>query len=76
MKMMTRKEFLEWFSGQVDCYEHANDPTTSGCHSLQSSSVGGWQKRCTSRIKLMGVILSSREEEFFDVENYRFFITG
>lgn len=29
MKMMTRKEFLEWFSGQVDCYEHANDPTTS-----------------------------------------------
>ncbi len=30
MKMMTRKEFLEWFSGKVDCYEHANDPTTSG----------------------------------------------
>ncbi|QJQ20823.1 hypothetical protein HG549_13130 [Pseudomonas sp. SK] len=29
MKMMTRKEFLEWFTGQVDCYEHANDPTTS-----------------------------------------------
>lgn len=30
MKIMTRKKFLEWFSGQVICYKHSNNPTTSG----------------------------------------------